>query len=128
LLHLKTAGTSYLEALRVVARYDPSLFRLVLALARSRYLRDRASYHVSADLRRVPEPKAIQDARLESLLDSFDAREVLHVTFGSALETYKTSILKLLRRQEQAYGEALERHFVRHLEPLVRQPLAAGAR
>jgi tagaturonate epimerase len=35
-MHLKTAGTSYVEAVRVVARADPSLFREVVALARER--------------------------------------------------------------------------------------------
>ena len=34
--HVKTAGTSYLEALRVVARHDEALFRRIIAFARSR--------------------------------------------------------------------------------------------
>ena len=40
LLHLKTAGTSYLEALRATASFDPTLFREILALAH-RAVRDR---------------------------------------------------------------------------------------
>jgi hypothetical protein len=48
-VHLKTAGTSYLEALRAVARVDPGLFREILSLARERYDEDRATYHVSAE-------------------------------------------------------------------------------
>ena len=53
--HLKTAGTSYLEALRAVAKSDPTLFREILTLARARYSEDRASYHVSADVTKVPD-------------------------------------------------------------------------
>ena len=34
LVHLKTAGTSYLEALRAIAGVDPAFFREILALAR----------------------------------------------------------------------------------------------
>ncbi len=55
LVHLKTAGTSYLEALRTVAAVDPALFRAIYAFARERYDTDKASYHVSA---RAPEGAA----------------------------------------------------------------------
>ena len=48
--HVKTAGTSYLEALRVVARHDEPLFRRIVEFAREHYERDKATYHVSATL------------------------------------------------------------------------------
>ncbi|MEM8678369.1 MAG: tagaturonate epimerase family protein, partial [Planctomycetota bacterium] len=44
--HVKTAGTSYLEALRVVARHEESLFREIVAFSRSHYEKDKATYHV----------------------------------------------------------------------------------
>jgi hypothetical protein len=115
MVHLKTAGTSYLEALRVVAQVDPALFRDILALARERYEQDRASYHVSAELRRVPAPADLTDTRLPDLLENFDARQVLHVTFGSALARFGARLQALLRAHEEEYAETLERHFVRHL-------------
>ena len=119
LLHLKTAGTSYLEALRTLALVDPGLFRKLLLLGIERYPLDRASYHVSAELSRVPEPSlALADAGLPGLLDQFDTRQVLHVTFGSALERYGREMQAVLRFHEEEYAQALERHFVRHLEGL----------
>ena len=83
LIHLKTAGTSYLEALRTIARLDPEFFREIYIFARERYEDDRASYHVSAEVERAPQPSAVGD--WPDLLDQFDAREILHVTFGSVL-------------------------------------------
>ena len=59
--HLKTAGTSYLEALRTSAALDPDLFREVYELSRTRYEDDRASYHVSARLERAVEPTEVPD-------------------------------------------------------------------
>ncbi len=117
LAHLKTAGTSYLEALRVTAGVAPDLFREILAFARMRYPTDRASYHISASLDRVPQADALADAELAGLLDQFDARQVLHVTFGSALEGYGTALQGVLRAHEEEHYAALERHFVRHVTP-----------
>jgi hypothetical protein len=79
---LKTAGTSYLEALRAVAGSDPALFREILAFAIDHYEQERASYHVSAEMSRAPRPEALSDAELPAVLDQFDARQALHVTFG----------------------------------------------
>jgi hypothetical protein len=119
LLHLKTAGTSLLEGLRTLAQVDPGLFRKMLALSIERYPLERASYHVSAELAKVPDPASLPDAALPGLLDQFDARQVLHVTFGSLLERYGVDLRRILTEHAEEYYQALEKHFVRHLEPLV---------
>jgi hypothetical protein len=87
------------------------------ALARDRYEEDRASYHVSASLKRVPSPDSLRDAELVSLLDAFDTRQVLHVTFGSVLARHGERLRTLLRAHAKVYESNLERHFVRHLAP-----------
>jgi tagaturonate epimerase len=120
LVHLKTAGTSYLEALRVVARLDPAFFREILGFARAHYVEDRVSYHVSAELSKVPSPETLADQRLPDLLEDFDARQMLHVTFGSALAEFRPRLFELLRAHEEAYTETIARHFVHHLEPFAR--------
>lgn len=117
LAHVKTAGTSYLEALRTIAHVNPKLFREILALARERYEIDRASYHVSAEVARVRAPEQLTDAELSELLNEFDAREVLHVTFGSALNRFGTEIQATLRAHETDYAEILHNHFAKHLAP-----------
>jgi hypothetical protein len=119
LVHVKTAGTSYLEALRATARVEPELFREIVALARERYEIDRATYHVSADLARVPETNALTDRELPLLLEQFDARQVLHVTFGSALDAFGQRLREALERNEEIYATVLEAHFRRHLAPLM---------
>jgi hypothetical protein len=117
LAHLKTAGTSYLEALRAVAGVDPELFRKILALAIERYDEDRATYHVSADKDKVPAPESLADDELAGVLDTFDGREVLHVTFGSVLDAYGDELKEVLDAHEEAHYAALKRHFIRHLAP-----------
>jgi hypothetical protein len=120
MVHLKTAGTSYLEALRVLTHAEPALFREILGFARERYEQDRATYHVSAQLRRVPAPADLADGQLPGLLDDLDARQVLHVTFGSSLGRFGPQLKAALHAHESDYDATLERHFVRHLEPFAR--------
>lgn len=128
LVHVKTAGTSYLEALRTLAAVAPELFREILDFACERYEADRASYHVSADVARVPRLAHHKDADLAAVLDQFDAREVLHVTYGSVLNArtangswrFRERLLETLRLHEDAYGRTVERHLARHVAPFTK--------
>ncbi len=132
LVHLKTAGTSYLEALRTIAALDPAFFRAIYVFARGRYETDRATYHVSAQLDRAPAPESLADADLPTLFEQFDARQILHVTFGSTLiaknadgkPQFADHLLGLLRAHPEDYAVNLERHFVQHLAPFVQKSRA----
>lgn len=125
MVHLKTAGTSYLEALRTIARLEPDLLRSIYIYAREHYEVDRASYHVSARLERAPDPDSLTDADLPLLLEQFDVREILHVTFGTILTTrladgtwlFYDRIMKTLRTHPEAYADDLQAHFLCHLQP-----------
>ncbi|HEY6042979.1 MAG TPA: tagaturonate epimerase family protein, partial [Anaerolineae bacterium] len=110
-VHVKTAGTSYLEALRTLAQCDPHLFRDILDYARARYETDRATYHVSARLENVRTAQMLSDPQLVMLLDEFDARQVLHVTFGSVLALFGDALRASLAANLPAYHQALYVHF-----------------
>jgi hypothetical protein len=119
LVHLKTAGTSYLEALRAVAVLDPALFREITAFAIERYAVDRASYHVSAEPAKLPVFSGWKDEDLAELLEDFHARQILHVTFGSVVQTQslRQRLFDVLRGSEETYYGMLQAHFEKHLAP-----------
>ncbi|MCI0337666.1 MAG: tagaturonate epimerase family protein [Acidobacteria bacterium] len=119
LVHLKTAGTSYLEALRTIGKVNPPLFREIAGFARERYPIDRASYHVSGEVSEMPDPGSITDDKLTDLLDDFHAREILHVTFGSVLHhpDFREPFFSMLRANEEIYYEMLKTHFGKHFAP-----------
>ncbi|MCD6406060.1 MAG: hypothetical protein J7M19_09555 [Planctomycetes bacterium] len=128
LVHLKTAGTSYLEALRVIARIAPALFREILAFAFEHYDSDKASYHVSADPAKVPAPQDAGDDELDDILNGNDGRQLLHVTYGSVLMAkveghyvFRDRLLMALRSNEEAYYEVLEGHLGRHIAPFAQE-------
>ena len=130
--HVKTAGTSYLEALRVVALENEPLFRSVVQFAREHYDRDKATYHVSATLQGSPDPK---DLSITDLIRRYlgvwsevpsgagftePGRQILHCTFGSTLTDPQLgpSIRATLERHQDRYTEVLADHFARHLDAL----------
>ena len=127
LLHVKTAGTSYLEALRVVARTDTPLFKEIVEYSRSRFDTDKASYHISAKLGDVQPAAALSAKDAENLyLDQVAGRQILHVTFGSVLtvgqsssgRSFKTGILESLNNYADLHSEVLEKHLGKHLQLL----------
>ncbi len=133
LVHLKTAGTSYLEALRTIAAIDPAFFKEIYGYARRRYEIDSATYHVSAQLQRAPDPEEVQD--WPALLNQFDARQILHVTFGSVLtdhaawggEGFYHRFIEILQENAELYAENLHTHFRRHLTPFLSISVLGGS-
>ncbi|WP_339748661.1 tagaturonate epimerase family protein [uncultured Rubinisphaera sp.] len=130
--HVKTAGTSYLEALRVVARHDEELFRRIIRFARERYDTDKATYHVSATNAAVPDQNELDATRLEQVyLERWSdvpqgkgftepGRQILHCTFGSTLTDADLghAVRSVLESHPDSYKEVLADHFARHLESL----------
>jgi hypothetical protein len=133
LFHVKTAGTSYLEALRVAARHDEALFREIVDTARQCYDRDKATYHVSAEVKKLPAARDVPKiSQLESIyLEHWSdvplgrgftqpGRQVLHCTFGTVLmdERLGSRLRSVLTTHSETYKEILADHFSRHLSAL----------
>ncbi|MEM0913012.1 MAG: tagaturonate epimerase family protein [Planctomycetota bacterium] len=132
-LHVKTAGTSYLEAVRVVARHDADLFARIIDFSRGRYDTDKATYHVSATVAGVPAPADLPDvaAMEQAYLQTWDTvpegqgftepgRQILHCTFGSVLThpEFGPSLRQVLVDHPDTHRAILADHFARHLREL----------
>lgn len=125
LTHVKTAGTSYLEALKVTAIKQPDLFRSILDYSAGLYENEKKTYHVSADVSRVKNVSEYNDDELVELFNNNDVRQILHVAFGKVLTDkdengnylFKNKILDCLIKYEETHYDLLIKHFRRHLEP-----------
>jgi hypothetical protein len=116
--HVKTAGTSYLEALRVVCRVDKEFFRSIVQFARERFESDRATYHISTELDLMPEAT--------NYLDQDHGRQILHVTFGSVLTErtdngyrFRERIRTILQQNRQLHEDVLRDHLGKHIQMLL---------
>jgi hypothetical protein len=114
-VHLKTAGTSWAEALRVIAQYDPDLMREVLLLALDSFEANRKSYHLSCDPAKIPTDPT--DDEVAELMDRVDSRQVLHVGYGAILEEFGTRLYQVWHDHEDEHYRIIEDHFVKHLTP-----------
>jgi tagaturonate epimerase len=122
--HEKTAGTSYLEALRIISRHNPDLFRGICSFAREKFEQERHSYHVTTDMTRVPDANSLPDSRLESMLDENDSRQVLHITFGSTLTSqnasgdylFRNEMFRTLDQYEEEYYHVVKDLIEKHLQ------------
>ncbi len=124
--HVKTAGTNWLEAMRLVAIKDPALYREVHSFALETFQQARAYYHVTTDLAKIPALNALKDTELPKLFELNEARQLIHITYGLILssknpdgsERFKERLYKLWREHAEGYAELLHKHIGRHLKEL----------
>jgi len=124
--HLKTAGTSWLEAVRVVALKDPGLYRQIHKYALSVLDEVKKYYYINADTTNVPDVDLLKDNDLPSLMDNTDVRQVIHITYGHILKArdsngeymFRNRINNLLYDYEEDYCKGLEKHIGKHLTAL----------
>ena len=132
-VHVKTAGTNYLEALRVICRVEPALFRQICAHARMRFPDATKFYHVTTDLSKIPAADALPDSELERMLNEQDARQLLHITFGFVLTdkdaagnfVFRDRLYAIWAEHEEEYANILIQHIGKHIA-LLKERLPAG--
>ncbi|MEC6747973.1 tagaturonate epimerase family protein [Marinilactibacillus sp. XAAS-LB27] len=126
LFHLKTAGTNWLEAMRVLAQTEPELYRKMHSYAFEHFPEAQKYYHITPDLSGIPGLDKVNDAELPEYLNDRNARQVLHVTYGVLLtaETnegqplFKNIFFEKMKEREEEYRRTLTEHIGKHLETL----------
>ncbi|MDR2589811.1 MAG: tagaturonate epimerase family protein [Oscillospiraceae bacterium] len=124
--HLKTAGTNWLEAVRVIAMKNPELYQEIHRFALNNLDKALAYYHITPDLLKIKELNDTPDSELPLFLDEANARQVLHITYGLILQEksadgsflFRDRLYKTLEDYEAEYIKALEKHIGLHLSSL----------
>ncbi len=115
-LHLKTAGTSWLVAVTVIAKRDPQLYRDMHQCALDNVADMLKLYHITADFNKIPAVSTLKDEELPALMDMPEARQLLHINYGPILTgNLRERFFKAMHKFEADYDAAIEAHFDKHL-------------
>ncbi len=99
LLHIKTAGTNWLEAVRVIAVENPDLYRRMHVYAEDHFEETLKYYHVTPDLDSIAPLNETADADLPTYMDHDAARQLFHVTYGILLTAKNEAGEDLFRKE-----------------------------
>lgn len=119
-VHVKTSGTSWLEALRTVSQVNPKLFRNIFRKAGTYAQEGLKQYHITADVSLIPPEHEVADQDLPDLLEMRESRQMLHICYGRMLEDpeVRTALFSLLDSFEESHYACVEKHIQRHIAEL----------
>ncbi|MCK4516025.1 MAG: hypothetical protein KAU31_12250, partial [Spirochaetaceae bacterium] len=119
-LHLKTAGTSWLESLRTIAQTEPDLYRLIHRRAFDYFPEATKSYVISADLDAIAPLDDQADTDLAAYLEDTNCRQLLHISYGGLLRDpeVREAYFRALHVHEDVHIANVERRMDHHLQRL----------
>lgn len=118
--HIKTSGTNWLEAMRLVAMEKPELYRNIHKYALTVFEKARAYYHVSANPAAIPNVDSLRDDELPALFDMTDSRQLIHITYGFVLShpIFGPALESLWTKEHRWYEALLKDLLIKHMECL----------
>lgn len=124
--HVKTAGTNWLEAVRVIAEVNPGLYREMHQYALRHLDQARKYYHVTFNEADIPPLESLSDQQLPDLMNQPAARQAIHISYGVILQAkstegaflFKDRLYRELLINQELYTQRLKEHIGRHLDLL----------
>ena len=118
--HIKTAGTHWLEAVRLVAEKDPELFRRFFELAKENFAEAKKLYVIRTGLDDIGVAADFTEEAYAPLLDDDDYRQFFHVNYGAILadSDAKARLYDCMEKEEERYHELLNINMKKHLDQL----------
>jgi hypothetical protein len=113
--HVKTAGTSYLEAVKATAAIDMNLFGEIYSRSVETFAENVKSYHISADIEKVPPVSSFtSDEAIRLITLDPDVRQMLHIAFGVILKEMGEELRTALARNYDVYRRYIVAHIGKH--------------
>lgn len=126
LFHIKTAGTNWLEAIKIISKVNPVLYRKMHVFALNNFNTAKKYYNVSPDLNSIPLLENVTDNNLDSYMEHDATRQLFHITFGLILTEknkeddfkFRDEIFNTLNEYENKYQNGLATHIGKHIDLL----------
>lgn len=114
--HVKTSGTSWLQAMQLIARTDAALFTELYRLCLLHLEESKQAYPVTISAGQLP---PMPPADLNAFLAQPAVRQLFHISYGVLLEEAGGAIRRLLYEHEQEHYRLVAEHIERHLQALL---------
>ncbi|MCM8816640.1 MAG: tagaturonate epimerase family protein [Candidatus Omnitrophica bacterium] len=121
MIHVKTSGTSWIQAMKTIAVLDRDLFVRCIEIGLRDFRENSASYEISADVSNV----CLEKVRNENIVELFannNIRQLIHISYGSIIGNkdpeLKDAVYLALGRNLELYTQFVEQHISKHLKLL----------
>lgn len=113
--HIKTSGTSWLQAINLIAHENSELFRELYAIGLETLPESKKAYHVSITPEHFPSRPS---GSLPEFFANPDVQQLFHISYGVLLAKRSGEIVSTLKTNEDRHYELVAAHINRHLELL----------
>jgi hypothetical protein len=115
--HIKTSGTSWLQAIKVIAKFASDLFKELYEIALENLEESKKAYKV--DVKREDFPKEINKDILE-FFEKPEVKQLFHISYGALLDEKREAIYDILNKYENEHYEFVEENIEKHLKEIFR--------
>jgi len=117
IFHIKTSGTSWLEALHVVSICNPKLFRKVYEIAAENFEENKKAYSMNLNYMDIPKSlDNLADKELKDIVYNKIIRQPLHIAYGQILEEKGEEIYNLIFNNEELHNSFVENYLKKHFK------------
>lgn len=114
--HVKTSGTSWLQALAVVAEEKPELFRKIYTVAFDSFEENARAYSLSFTRNDLPlDLGHLSDDLLPTVFENEKIRQALHIAYGKVLDALGGELRDFLFLHEEKHYRRVRENMERHL-------------
>jgi hypothetical protein len=111
--HIKTSGTSWLQAVKLVAAANVELLGRLYDLCLENLAESKKAYHVSITSENFP--PELPGGDLLAFCDRLDVRQLFHISYGVLLDEEKEQIFNTLCGHEEEHYALVSEHIEKHL-------------
>jgi len=117
-VHVKTSGTWWLEATRLLSVKAPDLFRKTFLFSIECLPKAKQLYSITTNLDDIPNITEVSDAKLPEYLEANASRQLLHVSYGYLLQEpwFAKGMAEAVFGFEADYHKLIHTHIAKHLK------------
>ncbi len=117
-VHVKTSGTWWLEATRLLSVKAPELFRKTFLYSIECLPKAKQLYSITTNMNDIPNIDEVSDEKLPEYLEANASRQLLHVSYGYLLQEpwFAKGLTEAIFGFESDYHALINTHIGKHLK------------